>query len=197
MISITLAILICSVVMLSLALLATRGSSVKRELAFRTDVPLDVKVPVGTVVYDEMTGDPSLCPPEFAARIFSPADWAFVSGEKSPEVLRLFRHERRVVALVWVHQTKTAIHRIMREHTRAASQSQDLNVATEAKLWSHYFQLVGICNVLILAIQSAGPSRVGTLATYAASLSHNFADAQHALAITTAARDLRGAGAAH
>lgn len=187
MISITLAILICSVVMLSLALLATRGSSVKRELAFRTDVPL----------YDEMSGDLSLCPPEFAARIFSPADWAFVSGEKSPEVQRLFRHERRVVALVWVHQTKTAIHRIMREHTRATSQSQDLNVATEAKLWSHYFQLVGICNVLILAIQSAGPSRVGTLATYAASLSHSFADAQHALAITTAARDLRGAGAAH
>ena len=81
--------------------------------------------------------------------------------------------------------------------TRASSQSHDLNVATEAKLWSHYFQLVGICNVLILAIQSAGPSRVGTLATYAASLSHSFADAQHALAITTAARDLRGASAAH
>lgn len=187
MISVTLAILICTMVVLSLALLATRGSSVKRELAFRTDLP----------PYDETTGDPSLCPPEFAARIFSSADWTFVSGEKSPEVLRLFQHERRVVALVWVHQTKTAIHRIMREHKRDSSQSHDLNVATEAKLWSHYFQLVGICNVLILAIQSAGPARVGTLATYAASLSHSFADAQHALAITTAARDLRGASTAH
>jgi hypothetical protein len=186
-ISITLAILICSVALLLLALLATRGSSVERELAFRTDVP----------PYDEMNGDPSLCPPEFAARIFSPADWNFVSGEKSPEVQRLFRNERRVVALVWAHQTKTAIHRIMREHARATSQSQDLKVATEAKLWSQYFQLMGICNVLILAIQSAGPSRVGTLATCAASLSHTFADAQHALAITTAARDLRGASTAH
>jgi hypothetical protein len=173
--------------MLALALLATRGSSVERELAFRTDVP----------TYDEMNGDPSLCPPEFAARIFSPADWAFVSGEKSAEVLRLFRHERRVVALVWVHQTKTAIHRIMREHNRASSQSRDLSVATEAKLWGHYFQLVAICDLLILAIQSAGPSRVGTLATYTASLSHSFADAQHALAITTAARNLRGASTAH
>ena len=187
MISITFAVLICFVMMLALALLATRGSSVERELAFRTDVP----------PYDEMTGDPSLCPPEFAARIFSTADWTFVSGEKSPEVLRLFRHERRVVALVWVHQTKTAIHRIMREHKRASSQSHDLNVATEAKLWGHYLQLVGICNMLILAIQSAGPSRVGALATYAATLSHSFADAQHALSITTAARDLRGAGTAH
>ena len=186
MISITLAILICSVVMLALALLATRGSSVERELAFRTDVP----------TYDEMNGDPSLCPPEFAARIFSPADWAFVSGEKSAEVLRLFRHERRVVALVWVHQTKTAIHRIMREHTRVTRQSPDLHLATEAKLLAHYFQLVAICDLLILAIQSAGPARVGSLATYAASLSQRFADAQHALAITTAARDLR-AGAAH
>ena len=132
-ISITFAVWMCFVMMWALALLATRGSSVESELAFRTDVP----------PYDEMTGDPSLCPPEFAARIFSTADWTFVSGEKSPEVLRLFRHERRVVALVWVHQTKTAIHRIMREHKLASSQSHDLNVATEAKLWGHYFQLVG------------------------------------------------------
>ena len=187
MISITLAIFICCLAVLLLALLATRGSLVKHELAFRTDLPL----------YDERLGDPSLCPPEFAARIFSPADWTFVSGEKSLEVQRLFRHERRVVALVWVHQTKTAIHRIMREHTRATRQSQDLNLSTEAKLLGHYVQLVAICDLLILAIQAAGPSRVGALATYAASLSHSFAQAQHALAITTAARELRGAGIAH
>ena len=71
-ISIPVAILICSVVMLSLALLATRGSSVKRELAFRTDVPL----------YDETSGDPSLCPPEFAARIFSSGGLDFRFGRK-------------------------------------------------------------------------------------------------------------------
>ncbi len=59
------------------------------------------------------------------------------------------------------------------------------------------FKLVAICNLLILAIQSAGPARVGALATYAASLSQSFADAQHALAMTTAARDLRGASTAH
>jgi len=186
-ISIPIAILICSVVMLSLALLATRGASVKRELAFRTDVPL----------YDETSGDPSLCPPEFAARIFSPADWTFVSNEKSRDVARLFQHERRVVALVWVHQTKTAIRRIMREHTRVTRQSQDLHLATEARLVFHYVQLVAICDLLILAIQSTGPARVGSLATYAASLSQRFADAQHALAITTAARDLSNAGTAH
>ena len=58
-------------------------------------------------------------------------------------------------------------------------------------------RLVFVIVLLILAIQSAGPSRVGALATYAASLSQRFADAQHALAITTAARDLRSASAAH
>jgi hypothetical protein len=186
-ISITLAILIGAFAALSLAFLATRGSAVKRELAFRSDVPL----------YDEANGDPSLCPPEFAARIFSPADWTFVSGEKSAEVARLFRHERRVVALVWVHQTKTAIHRIMRDHTRVTRHSQDLNLATEARLFGQYFQLVAVCDLLILAIQSAGPARVGALATYAASLSQRFADTQHALAITTAARDLHSASTAH
>jgi hypothetical protein len=186
-ISITFAILICSLVMLLLALLATRGSSVKHELAFRTDLPL----------YDETTGDPALCPPEFAARIFSSADWTFVSGEKSPEVVRLFQHERRVVALVWVYQTKTAIHRIMREHTRITRQSHDLHLATEATLVFHYVQLMTICDLLILAIRSTGPSRVGSLATYAASLSQRFADAQHALDLSTTARGLSGAGAAH
>jgi hypothetical protein len=178
-ISITLAILICCAVMLSLALLATRGSSVQRELAFRTDLP----------PYDESSGDPSLCPPEFAARIFSPADSTFVAAERSGELVRLFQHERRVVALVWVHQTKAAIHRIMREHTRLTRQSADLNLVTEAKL--------AICDLLILAIQAAGPARLGAVATYAASLSQSFADAQHALAITNAARDLRSASTAH
>lgn len=187
MISIPVAILICSLVLLLLALLETRGSSVRHELSFRTDLPL----------YNETTGDASLCPPEFAARIFSPVDWKFVSGEKSPDVIRLFQHERRVVALVWVHQTKDAIHRIMREHTRVTRQSQDLHLATEAGLVLHYVQLVTICDLLILAIRSTGPARVGSLATYAASLSQRFADAQHALAITTAARDLSGAGVAH
>lgn len=187
MISITLAILISSLVTLSLVLLVTRGSSVKSELALRTDLP----------IYDEILGDPSLCPPEFAARIFSPADWVFVAAEKSPEVAHFFRQERRIVALVWVHQTKTAIHRIMREHTRLTRQSADLNLATEAKLLGHYFRLVAICDLLTLTIQAAGATRVGALATYAASLSQSFADAQHALAITTAARDLRGASAAN
>ena len=187
MISIPVAILICSVAMLSLALLATRGSAVKRELAFRTDLPL----------YDETSGDPSLCPPEFAARLFSTADWTFVSGEKSREIVRLFQHERRVVALAWVHQTKTAIRRIMRDHTRVTRHSQDLHLATEMRLVFHYVQLVAICDLLIVAIQSAGPASVGSLATYAASLSQRFADAQHALAITTTARDLSGAGTAH
>jgi hypothetical protein len=163
--------------------LAARGSSVKRELSFRTDLP----------VYDEAAGDPSLCPPEFAARLFSPADSAFVSGEKSPDILRLFQHERRVVALVWVHQTKTTIQRIMRDHTQIARRSQDLHLATEARLVFHYLRLVAICDLLILAIQSAGPSRVGALATHAALLSQRFADAQHALATTTMARELRAA----
>jgi hypothetical protein len=98
--------------------------------------------------------------------------------------------------LVWVHQTKTTIHRIMREHALLARQSGDLNLATEAKLWGQYFRLVAICDLLSLTIQAAGATRVGSLATYAASLSQSFADAQHALAITTAARDLRGASAA-
>ena len=187
MISIPVAILICSLVALLLAVFAMRGSSVKRELAFRTDFPL----------LDESIGSPSLCPPEFAARIFSSADWTFVSSEHSPDIMRLFQLERRVVALVWVHQTKTAIRQVMHEHKRLARQSPDLNIATEARLMYHYLQLVAICDLLALAIQSAGPMRVGSLATYASSLSQRFVEAQNAFGIITSTRELRGTSAAH
>jgi hypothetical protein len=184
LISIPAAFLICTVVVLSVGLLVWRDASVARELT---------KAPDNSLFDDN--ADLLYCPPEFVARVFSPDDRNFVASARSPQLTKLFRRERKIVALVWVHQTKTAIHQIMREHKRLTSQSIDLSLATEARLLCNYLQLVAICDLLAFAIQTAGPIRVGALATYAASLSQRFAEAQNAFAITTTARELRSASA--
>jgi len=185
MIGIPTALLLGSVLFLLLLLLATRGAAAAREISARSDVPL---------LEDEADLDP--CPPEIATRIFSPVDWEFVTGTKSRELQKLFRRERKLVALVWVQQTSTAIRRIMREHTEATRQSHDLHFATEIKLVAMYAELMLICGMLLLAIQSAGPQRVSGLALYAQTLSQRLAQAQQDFKVVTTGREFHRAGSA-
>jgi hypothetical protein len=179
------AVLLGSALFLLLLLLAARGSAAAREISSRLDVPL---------LDDEAGLDP--CPREFVARIFAPDDWEFVRGTKSRELQKLFRRERRLVALVWVHQTSTAIRRIMREHTEITRRSHDLRFTTETKLVLLYGELMVICGMLFLAIQSAGPQRVRGLAVYADALSQRLAQAQHDFKTVAARPELHGAGSA-
>jgi hypothetical protein len=169
------ALLLGTILMLLLLFLAARGSVGARELSSRSDVPL---------LDDDAQLDP--CPSEIVARIFSSEDWEFVSETKSQQLEKLFRRERKLVALAWVHQTSTAIRRIMREHTQATRQSQDLHFATETKLVLLYAELMFLCGMLFLAIQSAGPQRVRGLAIYADTLSQRLVEAQHAFQTVTA-----------
>ena len=182
MIGIPTAVLLGSVLLVLLLLLATRGSATAREIASRLDVSL---------LDDEGGLDP--CPPEFVTRIFAPDDWEFVRDTKSRELQKLFRRERKQVALVWVHQTSTAIRRIMREHTEITRQSRDLHFATETKLVLLYGELMLICGMLFLAIQSAGPERVGGLAVYADTLSQRLAQAQQDVKVVTTGQGFHGA----
>jgi hypothetical protein len=185
MIGIPTAVLLGTVLLLLLVLLAKRGSAAAREIGLRPDVQM----------LDDEAGLDS-CPSEFVTRIFAPDDWEFVRGTKSTELQRLFRRERKVVALVWVQQTSTAIRRIMREHTEITRQSQDLHFATETKLVLLYAELMFICGMLFVAIQSAGPQRVRGLAVYADTLSQRLAQAEQGFKTVTARPELRGAGSA-
>jgi len=182
MIGIPTALLLGIVLLLLLLFVAARDAIGPRELSSRSDAPL---------LDDDAALDP--CPPEFVARIFSPDDWEFVSETKSPQLERLFRRERKLVALAWVQQTSTAIRRVMREHTEATRQSHDLHFATETKLILLYAELQFLCGLLFLVIQSAGPQRVRGLAVYAGTLSQRLAQAQHDLKTITAGREFHGA----
>jgi hypothetical protein len=176
------AVLLGSVLLVLLLLLGARGSAAAQEIVSRLDVSL---------LDDEGGLDP--CPPEFVTRIFAPDDWEFVRDTKSRELQRLFRRERKQVALVWVHQTSTAIRRIMREHTEITRQSRDLHFGTETKLVLLYGELMLICGMLFLAIQSAGPERVGGLAVYADTLSQRLAQAQQDFKVVTTGQEFHGA----
>jgi hypothetical protein len=176
------AVLLGSVLFLLLLVFATRRSTTAREMSSRLDVSL---------LDDEVGLDP--CPPEFVTRIFALDDWEFVRGTNSLELQKLFRRERKVVALAWVHQTSRAIRRIMREHTEITRQSHDLNFATETKLVLLYGQLMLICGMLFLAIQSAGPERVGSLAVYADTLAQRLAQAQQDFKVATTGQEFHGA----
>jgi hypothetical protein len=177
------ALLLGTVLLLLLLLMAARGSAAAGEVLLRSDAPL----------FEEEAGL-NLCPPEFVARIFCPDDWEFVSNTGSRPLQELFRRERKLVALVWVHQTSIAIRRIMREHTQAARQSHDLHIATETKLVLLYAELMLICGMLFLAIQAAGPQRVRGLAVYAGALSGRLAQAQQNFKTVTTGRQFHGAG---
>jgi hypothetical protein len=135
-------------------------------------------------------GEPEeeVCPAEFVHHIFSPVDWRYVRAMKSKEMEKLFRKERRSVALVWVRQTSSTIRRIMREHAAAARQSTNLEPATELKIFLQFAALLATCGAIRLGIDLAGPMRIGGLARYAHNLAQGIAEAEQAFELATQQR---------
>lgn len=128
------------------------------------------------------------CPSEFVGRIFSPADWRYVRGMKSPEIEKLFRKERRTVALVWVRQTSFGIRRIMRQHAAIARQSSNLRPATELKIFLQFAALLATCGAIRVGIDLAGPMRIGGLARYAHNLAQQVVQVERSFEVGTQQR---------
>jgi hypothetical protein len=111
------------------------------------------------------------CAQEVVSRIFSRGDWEFVRGLKTGRIERLFKQERKRVALVWVRQTSAIIRKVMREHGEAARQSANLKFSMEINIFAQFLALMAVCGTLALAIQITGPVWLGGLAHYAQRLS--------------------------
>ena len=110
--------------------------------------------------------------PPFALlpRIFSGEDRKFILALRSERLERLFRAERRKVALQWVWQTSRETQEVMRVHRLASRWRHDLNAATEAKLTFDYLLLRLVCGLLSLLIGIFGPQSFAQLAGYAGRL---------------------------
>jgi hypothetical protein len=114
---------------------------------------------------------PEPCPKEFVSMVFSRSDWEFVHGLESRAVERLFAQERKKVALVWIRGTSALVRRVVSEHARAARQSKNLDFLRETNILGQFLLLIISCRILSIAIQIAGPMRLGDLAQFAHRLS--------------------------
>jgi len=111
-----------------------------------------------------------LQPAELAIRIFSQKDREFILRTRSSRLQRLYREERRKVALYWVRRTSRDVSQIMRNHRLRSRQSSNLNVAVEMKLVFLYVQLRFLCGILLVLIQLLGPHVPVNLAARAGEL---------------------------
>jgi hypothetical protein len=175
-------VLIAVLLLLLIVLVWAKGLSAARELASRSDA-----------MFPDDESKFALCPAELVPRIFSRQDSEFVSATGSPQLQRLFRRERKAVALLWVQQTSASIQRIMREHKQVSRSASDLDFSTEMKLVSQYASLMLICGALYLVIQVAGPMRLLALAVYADSLLQHIAQAEQAFQVATTVRTVSSA----
>ena len=99
---------------------------------------------------------------------------------KNRGVERLFEHERKKVALVWIRQTSALIRKAVGEHAFAARQSKNLDFLKEVNILAQFLMLITSCWVLAIAIQTAGPVWLSGLANYAQRLSQQVNNLQGA-----------------
>jgi hypothetical protein len=170
------------VLLLSLLGLATKGWLASRRV--REAAPARA---------DEDVVEP--CPEEFVRRVFSRADWEFVRSVRAGSIERLFDHERKQVALMWVRQTSATIRRVIGEHAESARHTKNLEFSTEIKILSQFLALMIVCGVLSIAIQTAGPVRLSGLAHFAQKLSDKVTKQQESFQASVLTR-ARQAGAA-
>lgn len=141
-------------------------------LSNRRDQLEEVEAPEGSgqQTHNRFRSVPAFPPAELAVRIFSPDDREFIARTRSPRLQRLYKEERRKVALQWVRYTSREVSRIMRNHRLGARQSTNLNVAAETKLFCQYVELRFLCAMLLLLTRLFGPHALMDVASYAGEL---------------------------
>jgi hypothetical protein len=123
------------------------------------------------------------CPPQLVQRLFSRADWEFIANLHSAPLLRIFRKERKAVAVRWARQISSEISRAMQEHTRAARRSADLKVASELQLFFRFAGLRLLCVLLVVLIGFADLHTLAGLATKMSQLAAEFLSTRPALEV--------------
>ena len=127
----------------------------------------------------------TVCPPEVTHSIFSQQDFEFISGLDSPRLLRIYRQERKGVALHWIRRASSEIRLIAHEHVRTARLSQNLNPAAETKLFFQYIVLLLIWGWLMIFIRFMNPPVLHGVAAYLSKVSHQIGRAQRDFEIAT------------
>lgn len=141
--------------------------------------------PQGDIQQNDEAAAREACPAETVSKIFSREDQEFVSGLQCASIERLFRAERKSLALLWVQQTTQAIQGIIREHTQLTRRTPDLEFRTEMKVLFRYAELRIVCGFLFLSIELGGPFWMRGLAMHASNMSQRIGQSHEALLATT------------
>jgi len=104
-----------------------------------------------------------------AERIFALDDWAFVSGQASRSVQRLFVKERKAIAIGWLRNTRNAVRKIMDFHRRTVRRNANVRPLAEVRLGINYVFFLLAYHVLYGVIWGIGPFRAQSMALQAAS----------------------------
>lgn len=105
--------------------------------------------------------------PQLVHQIFSPEDSRFIATLHSRHLSRIYKRERRAVALVWIREVSCDAGRIMREHRLASRRAEQLRPSVESLLILHYLDLQVTCGCLLFLVWAFGPHPFASLAEHA------------------------------
>ena len=110
-------------------------------------------------------------PQELVGRIFGTEDWNYVSVHESERIQRLFREERKKLAISWLRGTRDQAKALMRFHKVHAAKSAELEPVSEIRLAFDYFLFRLSCGFLAGLIWLHGPSDAKRLVGFASGFS--------------------------
>jgi hypothetical protein len=104
------------------------------------------------------------------ARIFSASDLQYLQRQNNPHILRLFRRERKRVALLFLAELSARTRQIKTLHARVAREAINPNPSVEVQIALGYFSILFFTGMLSFLIQIFGISAIRFLAVPALAL---------------------------
>jgi hypothetical protein len=103
-------------------------------------------------------------------RIFALEDWDFTSANTSNGIQRMFLKERKLLAVSWLQQTRSAVGRMMKFHRKAVRGDIRLSPSLELRLALDYVLFLLTYEILCGLIWLRGPYCVRSIFSYTAGI---------------------------
>jgi len=107
-------------------------------------------------------------------RVFSVEDFKFIVRAGKDDARRLFLHERKKLALLWLRNTQKRVAQLMDLHLRLANYTYDPNPGFELELNAKYGAFVVLSNIVLLLLWVAGPFKATRTIAYTIRAAGNF-----------------------
>lgn len=107
-------------------------------------------------------------------RIFAAEDAQFIARCHDQNLLRLFRQERKRIALRWIGWKQVQAAAILRVHLKSSRALQDVQILGEVEVLFRYLQLKLLCTILAYAVFLIGPQNLYAVAGRANEASRGF-----------------------